>query len=204
MEISPLVLAQMLLCSFFFGIGVGAFCDAWRIFRVFLGERFSKKEFSGLYSIKLPFVKKSLFPKQRKPHFFRSITVFAGDFFCVIFATLGLIVINYSYNDGRFRFFSVIGLVLGFLLYRVTLGRLIMLISEPIAFIIKYIFLSFFVILCIPFKKIMDFVIKSLHKICFLCIFTLEKKIKKYYNVREKKYFLKLSKNGFIPYDFFD
>ena len=58
MEISPFLLAKLLLYSFFLGILIGVFYDVNRIIRIFLGERYSEGHFERLYSIKLPFLKK--------------------------------------------------------------------------------------------------------------------------------------------------
>ena len=80
MEISPLLLAMMLVWSFVFGLLLGAVNDVNRIVRVFCGVRYGGKNFDKLYSIKLPIVKRSL--KRRDGGFYRgilSIIIFFQD-----------------------------------------------------------------------------------------------------------------------------
>ena len=142
MEISPILLAKLLLYSLIWGGTVGVFYDVNRIFRVLLGVRYSKKHFDSLYSLRLPFSKKEISLKNAADktggRFIKGATEFLGDFLSVTVAALGVVVLNYSYNDGRFRIFTVIGTLVGFLLYYFTLGRLVMLVCEPLAFLIKY------------------------------------------------------------------
>ena len=180
MEISPIALARLLLYSVVFGFFMGTLYDAFRITRIFFGVRYTNKTFDRLFSLKLPFVKKEMRLKSQRnfEKISQGVVIFIGDFICVICAALGVIILNYAYNDGRFRFFTVIGLALGFLVYFFSFGKLVMLISEPIAFLIKYLLVSFFVVFGYPIKIFLQFLIKNLRKICFLCSFTLEKRRK--------------------------
>ena len=200
MEISPLKLALLLFYSFLLGMGMGVFYDANRIIRVFFGVRYSKISFEGLYSLKLPFVKRPISLKSNRGvrKFAQNAVIFAGDMLSLLIATVGIIVLNYSYNSGRFRFFTVIGTLVGFLLYYFTFGKLVMLISEPIAILTKYAFLSIFVIFGYPLMSFARFVAKNFKKCVFLCSFTLENRYKKLYNIYEKDYLLEMSKNGFL------
>ncbi len=202
MEISPFLLAKLLLYSFFLGMLTGVFYDANRVIRIFLGERYKQGGFGRLYSIKLPFLKKEVSlttasDKGIQKHI-RGVVIFFGDMLTVLFGAVGVIILNYSYNDGTFRGFSVVGALVGFLLYYFSIGKLVILVCEPIAFLIKYTFCAFFVILGYPIKLFLYFLIKNVRKICFLCSFILEKRRKKVYNIKEKDFLLKLAKNGFV------
>ena len=200
MEISPLRLAFLLFCSFLLGIGVGIFYDVNRIIRVFWGCRYSVDHFDKLYSLRIPFTERTI-PKKSNHRFRETVQktiVFIGDIGSVLTATIGVLVLNYSYNSGRFRFFTVIGLLVGFLLYYFTLGRLVMLISEPLVVLAKYVFLSALVIFGYPFKFFWGFAGKKLNKLVFLYSFTLENREKKMYNIEEKEFLLRLAKNGFL------
>jgi cell division protein FtsB len=104
----------------------------------------------------------------------------------VLVAAIGLILINYGYNSGRFRFFTVAALAVGFLFYRLSIGRLLILLVEPLAFICKYLFLSICDLLYLPLRKFCILIYKFVKKIFSLYIFTLENKIKKLYNIREE------------------
>ena len=206
MEISPIKLAMLLFYSFLFGIGMGAFYDANRIIRVFCGCRYSENRFEKLYLLKLPFINRPITRKSNRG-FRKNVqlaVVFLGDMICVVVSAIGILILNYAYNSGRFRFFTVFGVLIGFLLYYFTVGKLIMLISEPIAILIKYVFLSFLVIFGYPFKTFFCFAVKKLKKYVFLYSFTLENRAKKLYNIEEKKYLVEMSKNGFFDIDMED
>ena len=192
MEISQITLAIMLFYSFLFGIAVGVFYDLNRIVRVFFGVRYTKRAYGRLYGIRLPISKREIVMGKSKG-FLQSLVINLGDLLCVIVAAIGLILINYGYNSGRFRFFTVAALIVGFLLYRFGIGRLVILITEPVAFICKYVFLSICDLLLSPLRKICNPIYEFVKKISSLYIFTLENKIKKLYNIREKVF---LSEGG--------
>lgn len=182
MEISQIMLTLLLLYSFLFGIAVGIFYDGCRIIRVLAGKRYSKKGYKRLDALKFPIIKRTLFaPKE--DGVLQSVLIFLSDLICVTFCTAGIIVLNYAYNSGRFRFFTVIGVLIGFFIYKYTVGRLIMLIAEPMLLLLRFIVVSIFIILCAPFYKIVNKLCKIVKKFISLYIFTLEKKRKKLYNI---------------------
>jgi hypothetical protein len=185
MEISQITLAVMLLYSFLFGIAVGILYDVNRIARVLFGVRYTKKAYSRLYSLRLPVSKKNVLIGSSKG-FWQSLVINLGDALCVLVATVGAILINYGYNSGRFRFFTVAALIVGFVIYRFSIGRMLILVAEPLAFICKYIFLSICGILALPLRKFGTLIYKFVKKISSLYIFTLENKNKKLYNIREE------------------
>ena len=204
MEISPILLARLLLYSFFLGIGVGAFYDVSRILRVFLGAIDVKTGAQKPITLKIPFTTRYISSAKSKTsgNFFKSSVVFFCDLFTVLAATVGLLVLNYGYNSGRFRAFTVLGALLGFLLYHYTFGKLTVGVLAPIAFFVKYAFFSLFSILWSPFRFFAKIVIKNVRKIYFLCEIALEKRRKKEYNIYEKVSLLELSKNGFFEKSF--
>lgn len=205
MEISPLRLALLLFYSFVFGMAMGVFYDLHRIIRVFFGVRYSGTRFEKIENIKLPIVKKRINFGQRKvSKISQNTIVFFGDFASVVAATMGIIILNYSYNSGKFRLFTVLGVFFGFLLYHFTLGRLVMTVSEPAAMLIKYVFLSFFILFLYPFYMAGKFISKKIAKCFFLYTFAIEKKQKRVYNIKEEVYLEKMSKNGFLPSDIID
>jgi len=200
MEISPVLLAKLLLYSFCFGVATGIFYDINRLIRSFLGiecfESGNKREIS----FKLPLINKSISLGQSKNvnGFFKGAVIFVGDMVTVMFAGIGILVLNYSYNDGTFRFFTVVGVFAGFLMYFFTVGQFTKYILSALAFFFKYCFCAFFVILGYPFKYFLNFVIKFVRKIFFLFKIVLEKRRKRVYNIYEKVCSLDLAKNGFM------
>ena len=182
MEISQIMLTVLLLYSFFFGAAVGVFYDGCRMLRVLAGKRYAKRGYKRLDSLKYPAVKVNLF-KPKENGVLQSVLTFLGDMICVLFCTCGIIVLNYSYNSGRFRFFTLLGVVIGFFVYKYTVGRLIMLIAEPIVLLVRFVVVSIFIILCVPFYKFGYILCNFVKKIISLYSFTLEKKEKKLYNI---------------------
>lgn len=204
MEISPILLAKLLFYSFLLGIAIGVFYDANRIVRVFLGAMDVRGTDRKEFCLKLPFIDRyvSSVNEKNAKGIVKNVILFAGDFLTVLAGSIGLLVLNYGYNSGRFRFFTVIGIFVGFLLYYFTLGKLTLGVIAPLAFFLKYLFFAFFVVLWSPFKFLTKIVIKNVRKIYFLCQFALEKKRKKEYNIYEKVWLLEMSKNGFIDDSF--
>ena len=198
MEISPLLLAKLLLYSFFLGIATGVLYDIFRIFRVICGAADVRIPRGKELSLKIPTTNRRVTARHDadKRGFFAHSVNFCCDFFTVIATCCGLLVLNYGYNDGKFRTFTVLGAFCGFLLYYFTVGKLALWVLGPVAFFVKYAFLSFFYILCYPFKFFAKIVIKNVRKIYKLCDFTLEKRRKKEYNINDKVFLLKMSKNG--------
>jgi len=206
MEISPILLARLLLYSFFLGIGTGALYDVGRILRVLCGAMDVRMPKDKSISLKIPTTTRYMTSNSNRESkgFWKNATAFFADLFTVLAAGVGLIVLNYGYNQGRFRFFTVIGALVGFLLYYFTLGKLTVGVLAPIAFFVKYAFFTLFAILCSPFRFFAKIVIKNVRKIYFLFEIALEKRRKKEYNIYEKVLLLELSKNGFTGNSFTD
>ena len=114
MEIFPDVLAKMLLVSFLFGGQLGMIFDIGRVLRLlFIGAPISSK-LKGLYASRLPFSKRAMTARddRKSRKILLNITVFLTDFLFSAYAVIGLVVINYAYNDGKFRIFTLIGAAL--------------------------------------------------------------------------------------------
>lgn len=188
MEISQITLFFLLVHCFFFGAAVGALYDLCRSFRVMAGVSYSPRGYPRLYSLRLPISRREMGRGERHV-VLQNLLINIGDFFCVITAALGAVLLSYGYNNGRVRFFSLAAIALGVMLYRVSLSKLIMLISEPVALLVKYLFLSFFEILRFPLKKLYELMRKNAKNFSSLYIFTLENRKKKLYNIRDEVFF---------------
>lgn len=186
MEISPILLAEMLFVAFLFGIQSGIVFDIGRTLRaLFLGEIKSKK-IQKLRNVKLPISKRDAEGKKRKGlEIFKFIIIFFCDFLWIIYSFSGLMKINYSYNNGGIRIFTVFGLLVGFALYYFTFSRLVIFFVELLSFFMRFVFLALFDIIFFPFFKIYNNLVKKLKKSCEKIRFRIEKKRKKVYNVSE-------------------
>ena len=68
--------------------------------------------------------------------FATDFVVFLEDLFFCLFVGVALILLFYEVNNGKIRYPAFLCAGAGFLLYRATLGRLVMLFSEVIAFVV--------------------------------------------------------------------
>ncbi len=146
---SQAVLAQLWLYAFLLGVGLGAVYDAFRITRVFLGVSYTQKATARLQSIRLPYL--SPRPPRRTSRVLGAV-VFFEDLLFALIGGVAMILLFYQINNGKIRFPAFFCAALGFFLYRVTLGRVVMLASQAIAFGIEVLvrYAVFFVTL--PFR----------------------------------------------------
>lgn len=199
MEISPFLLTLLLSWSFVFGLILGVINDINRIIRVFCGVRYSEKHFGKLYELVLPVVHRPLLRGENKFHKKALVVLmFFQDIIFFIIAGIGIILLNYEFNEGSFRFFTVVAVVIGFLLYYFTMGKVVMTLSEGIAFFIKATILVAFSALFRPFVLICGFLIKKLKNIGLFLNITLENIQKKLYNKYRRKEMIKKSSKGFL------
>ena len=120
-----------------------------RITRVFLGVHYSRRMAKRLRTLSLPFLPPR---KRRGESRALGVVVFIEDFLFCACAGIALVLLFYGANNGKFRFSALLCTGAGFLLYRVTLGRLVMLFSVGIAFLIATTvrYLIFFFLYPIP------------------------------------------------------
>ena len=187
MEISPILMAKMLAVAFFFGIQSGIAFDIGKAMRtLFFGEVKSERA-KRFYYAKLPFSKREICDREtRKRRIAKSIIIFFADFAWVLYSAFGLVIINYAYNEGGIRLFTILGMIAGFVLYYFTLSRLTVFLAEVVCFLPRYAFLTFFDATSLIFLNIYNNLVKKLKKRCENFRLRLEKKRKKVYNVPEE------------------
>ena len=202
MEQSPLLLSLLLLHSFLLGAFLGILNDVSRIVRVFFGVRYGGPSFRSLYARELPIIHRPLSVKERGKisDGALSVLIFFQDLFLFAFAAVGCVLLHYEYNSGRFRFFSLPAMVLGFLLYYFTVGKLIMALSERIVFAIKAILLIVGSILMRPILAFCRFFNKKLTKIAKKFRKVIANRTKKLYNKNKKQKWLHKADKGFISF----
>ena len=134
MTVSQSALAWLYLYATVLGIALGGFYDLFRITRVFLGMHYSRRAAKRLRELQLPFLRQR---RRRGESRALGIVIFLEDLIFCMVAGISLVILFYEVNSGRFRFPALLCAGAGFLLYRGTLGRLVMLVSEVIAFVIE-------------------------------------------------------------------
>ena len=159
MNLSQAELAWLYLYALLLGVALAAVYDLLRITRVFLGVRYSRRFAKRMRDVQLPFLRPR--PKRAESRALGVVVFFEDLFFCM-FAAVALILLFYQANNGKFRFPALLAVGAGFLLYRGTLGRLVMLFSEVIAFFIEtgVRYLLFFMLF--PIRTLFGFVKKRL------------------------------------------
>lgn len=203
MEISPFLLSLLLINSFFLGIGLGVLNDVNRIVRVFFGVSYSSKSIRSLYTRNLPIVHRPLVRTEhgKIKNGMLAVLIFFQDLLLFAVGGVGLVLLQYEYNSGRFRFFCIPAILIGFLLYYFTLGKIVMLLSEVIVQGIRA--FAWIVGWCIltPFVKIGRIFSKILIKFAKNIQILIAKRAKMLYNRDKKKEWLCTAEKGFLPRD---
>ena len=204
MEISPVRLFYLLISSFFLGVGMGGVYDVHRVIRVFFGVSYSKKRPSERLLRPLPIVKRPLGEIQpsKLTGILLAVLIFLQDvvFFCI--AGGGVVILNYAYNDGQFRFYTVVALFLGFFLYYFTIGKLVIYLSEWIVYLLRAAFTILIFVLSWPFRKLCLFFGRMMKKIFSNLKKRIAKQRKKVYNIRKEKECLQAAARGFLSEHF--
>ena len=188
MEISPIAMAKMMLFAFVFGAISGCVFDALRAIRVLFSDAPRSRKLHRFCKIQLPFSKRFFCQSNRLKKIFLAISVFFCDAFFVIFSVCGIMLLNYFFNDGGLRGFTVLGAVLGFALYYFTLSKILLFLFEGLLFCLRYLIEAFFDLFYRPFLNIYNNFVKNIKKIHEKFRFRLEKNRKKVYNVCEILY----------------
>lgn len=196
MELSPILLSKLLLFSFLFGIFIGILNDVNRIVRVFIGVRYAEKDFTGLYSFFHVSAPRSV--NGTKRGFFTNILIFFGDLLLFIVMGIGIVLLNFYYNDGRFRLYTVLATALGAVLYYYSLGRLVISVSEPIMIFLRFLIYQIIKLFFMPIKFIINIICSIVKKIYEIIRKELEKNYNIRYNKKEVENYLLLSELGFV------
>ena len=201
MEISPYLLFCLLLSSVLLGAAVGILHDVHRLTRVLLGVRYGGRRFDRLYAMRLPLVGKALGEQKegKGRRIALPILIFFQDVLLFVVAGVGTALLNFYYNNGQLRLYTVVGLVLGFVLYYFTLGRLVMLLSEGIAFFLRAFLTVFLWVISRPLVLFVVFLGKNTKKLIKKFKKTIANNRKKVYNTYKVEKVLKEADHGFLP-----
>ena len=166
MEISPVLQARLLLYSFIFGGGLGALCDVTYIL---------------CHSL----------VKKRVPRF--TLRLLLDVLLCFI-AGGGFILLCYYFNDGELRGFCALGILGGFLVWRVTLSRVLRLLLKKI---LSALF-SIIRFISTPFIKIFKLLVNIFKKTVYSIFKAIAKRSNIVYNIYVKKSVLARARRGFL------
>ena len=119
----------------------------------------------------------------------------------VVFFTLfgaGIAIINYYYNNGRFRIYAPVAAFLGFIVYYFSLGHVSRKLRRSIAYIIRRAFFMFFSLLFKPVLYFFTLIGESVKKSCININKALAKRQKLLYNKSKERQILKRATEGFV------
>ncbi len=195
MEISQGSLARLYFYALLLGIAAGFLYDLLRITRVFLGVHYSRRAAKRLGSIKLP-----LLGVRRRRGESRALgtVVFVEDLLFCLAVGVAMILLFYGTNNGRIRMLAFVAAGAGFLLYRATVGRLVMLFSEIIAFCVETAFRYAFFFLLYPIKRTTIFLQKRCATARLRVRNASQKRTRRRFTERERERMLK-NACGMVP-----
>ena len=134
MIISQTQLAMLYVSACLLGAALGLLYDGFRILRVFLGERFSQAG-NRFQNVKLPLI--TMGGNRKKHRKILSVVVFLEDFLFCVLAGIAIVLLVYQLNNGKIRLLIFPLAAVGFVVYRHTVGRIVMLFSETAAFLLE-------------------------------------------------------------------
>ena len=126
------------------------------------------------------------------------MVIFIQDLYVFLMAGIGISVLNFTYNDGKNRLYTILGILLGFLFYRIIFEKPMRWGLEGLFFCINVFFSCLFLIFIRPFSKIIKFFNKKLIEIRKKIFKCLAKRKKRVYNLYGKKYYIQESVWGFL------
>lgn len=139
MEISQLGFVLLAVYSLCFGALLGVAYDVLRVTRVILGAKRNNIARTDLRKVILPVIKRTAYPEKstRTGNILLDVYVAIGDVLFVSACGMLAVLIAYAYNSGKVRAVIFVGLIFGFLLYYNTVGRLVVKVSELVAFAVR-------------------------------------------------------------------
>ena len=199
MEISPVTLIKLLFYSLIWGATIGLLINANRFFRIFF-DLDSEKGKMFFDTISKMNIKHKTF-KHRKA--VENAVIFIQDFFTVIIYTIGLLIIAFSFNKGSFRLFAIPVSIIGLLMFKFTIGKILFSISEWIAIKAKIGIIVIFHFVYTPILYISTKICEFCKKNYVFLKISIAKQIKKRYNNNKEKHLNKFAGSAFVKFDNF-
>jgi len=133
---------------------------------------------------------------------FRSkwLSIFFQDLIFCIFSAFSIILLVFYTNSGTVRWFSLFGCFLCFVLYHLTVGRLIMFVSKKIIDFIKKVLKFLYSITIMPLKMTVLLILKQIKRLCKLILKTFKLTKSYLYFIGERHRMKKSASRGFKLY----
>lgn len=185
MEISPYMLALLLVYSLLFGISAGVVGDVNRIIRIALGMRNTNWESKKRGARRLYSAASIIF-------------IAVGDILLFAYMGVGIVVLNYYLNRGIFRIYSIAAAAVGFLLYYFTVGRVVMFFAERIIRALRFVISWIVRIVTAPFRFFLRLLLRAAKKLFEKFCFAIAKRKNMRYNKIKREELRARSRCGFV------
>lgn len=158
MEYSPQALAGLIVQAVILGLTLGFFYSVLCVVRILFTAGSTSEAERKLSEICFPLIgKASVARKTRRcGHFFVWILTFFQDILFCLSASVGILLLAFVGNQGRIRWFLLVGSLIGFLLFFKTLGKLIAYFSEWISAGLHVVFRYVWFLLFFPLRALFD------------------------------------------------
>ena len=157
MEISQLGILLLGAYSLCFGILLGIIYDVLRLVRVVLDtDGVSEKRLIDCRGVKLPIVKKKVYSESIDKTLKKILNVYVVVSDVLFASACGamIVLIAYAYNSGIIRLVTVVGLLVGFLAYYFTVGKLVVEFSHLMGFVLRSAVVYLYEIIAMPIRCI--------------------------------------------------
>lgn len=175
------------------GVILGAVYDFFRVLRI---SRKGTDDLSGgIYDKIRP--KKSISKLQKLLRLTDNALTFTEDilFWMIVFASEAIYI--YYINDGEPRIDCFILSVAGFMLYRISIGRIVVYLSQQIIFFVRCLLFWTTYIIMYPVRIIWKFIYSAADKAVNLVFTAIDNARRRKYSKRAKKRLLDMSARGF-------
>jgi len=128
------------------------------------------------------------------------LSIFFQDLIFCIFSAVSIILLIFYTNSGTVRWFSLLGCFMCFVLYHLTVGRLIMFVSKKIIDFIRKVLRFLYKITIIPLKMLVLFILKQIKRLFKFILSMLGMAKSSLYYANEKQKISKNASKGFGIY----
>jgi len=128
------------------------------------------------------------------------LSVFFQDLIFCIFSAISVILLVFYTNSGTVRWFSLLGCFICFVLYHLTIGKIIIFMAGKIIAFIKKVLKFIYKITVIPVIKTVLFILKLLKKLSGFMLKTFDRAKGGVYYKNEKRKIIRDSSRGFDLY----
>lgn len=194
MEISPFNIIKLVLTSLALGGVMGSINDIQKLIRALVFYENANETLSS----KIELDQENEAPLRKRKAWILYAFTFIQDILFFALMGIGIVIINYYFNNGRFRIYAPVSAFIGFLIYYLTVGRIWDKIHNSIAGAFRRLILMILAIIFKPITIVCLFFGIIVKKFCKKVYKTIAKRQKKVYNKNKVKQVVKNASLGFV------